>query len=137
MYGRLKCLQTVILYIFLKMERNWKHLLRFSNLYRTAPLATAVFDDSSPGKTSGILLEKLLERKCISEWPKVWISNVSRLHLRPNSLYRSRSGSYFYGTEYEIWADFRPVGNTKIQIWGRFEGGFFMSSWTKTKFNFF
>ena len=50
------------------------------------------------------------------------------------SLYRSRTGSYFYETEHEIWADFRPVGNTEIQIWGRFEGNFFMSSWTKKTF---
>ena len=26
---------------------------------------------------------------------------------------RSRAGSHFYGTEYEIWADFGPVGNTE------------------------
>ena len=51
------------------MEQKLKYPLRFSNLYRTAPLATAVFDDSSLGKTSGILLEKLFEGegKCISE----------------------------------------------------------------------
>ena len=28
-------------------------------------------------------------------------------------LYRSCAGSHFYGTEYEIWADFKPVGNTE------------------------
>jgi hypothetical protein len=28
--------------------------------------------------------------------------------------------SHFYGTEYEIWADFGPVGNTeKTNIFGR------------------
>ena len=36
---------------------------------------------------------------------------------RPKSLYRSRAGSHFYGTEYEIWADFRPVGNTEKKHW--------------------
>ena len=32
------------------------------------------------------------------------------------SLYRSRAGSPFYGTEYEILADFGPVGNTEKKI---------------------
>ena len=44
------------------------------------------------------------------------------------SQYRSRAGSHFYGTEYEIWADFGPVGNTEKKVggpimsnfWGRF-----------------
>jgi hypothetical protein len=34
------------------------------------------------------------------------------------SLYRSRAGSHFYGTEYEIWADFGPVGNTEKRVGG-------------------
>ena len=34
------------------------------------------------------------------------------------SLYRSRGESHFYGTEYEIWADFWPVGNTEKKNWG-------------------
>ena len=33
------------------------------------------------------------------------------------SLYRSCGGSHFYGTEYEIWADFWPVVNTEKK-WG-------------------
>ena len=35
-------------------------------------------------------------------------------HMSPESksLYRSCAGSHFYGTEYEIWADFGPAGNT-------------------------
>ena len=33
--------------------------------------------------------------------------------LTPKSLYRSRAGRHFYETEYEIWADFGPVGNTE------------------------
>ena len=36
---------------------------------------------------------------------------------KAKSLYRSRAGSHFYGTEYEIWADFGPVGNTEIFFW--------------------
>ena len=32
------------------------------------------------------------------------------------SLYRSHEESHFYGTEYEIWADFWPVGNTEKQL---------------------
>ena len=39
---------------------------------------------------------------------------------QPKSLYRSRAGSHFYGTEYEIWTDFGPVGNTEKNIGGRF-----------------
>ena len=37
------------------------------------------------------------------------------------SLYRSRAGSHFCGTEYEIWADFGPVGNTEKKIWADYE----------------
>ena len=29
-----------------------------------------------------------------------------------------RAGRHFYGTEYEIWADFEPVGNTEKKRWG-------------------
>ena len=35
------------------------------------------------------------------------------------SLYRSRAGSHFYGTEIEIWVDFGPVGNTENKLLGR------------------
>ena len=37
------------------------------------------------------------------------------------SLYRSSAGSHFYGTEYEIWADFVPVGNTEKKIGADYE----------------
>ena len=40
-------------------------------------------------------------------------------HEQAKSLYRSRAGSHFYGTEYEIWAGFGLVGNTEKIIWGR------------------
>ena len=33
--------------------------------------------------------------------------------LSAKSLYRSRAGSHFHGTGYEIWADLGPVGNTE------------------------
>ena len=39
-----------------------------------------------------------------------------------------------YGTEYELWADFGPVGNTEKkmgQLWAIFEAGFFVFSWAK------
>ena len=40
--------------------------------------------------------------------------------MQAKSLYRSRAGKHFYGTEYEIWADFGPVGNTeKKKMWGQ------------------
>ena len=46
------------------------------------------------------------------------------------SLYRNRKGSHFYGTEYDIWADFRPVGNTEKKNWAvkyaTFEGVFYV-----------
>ena len=44
-------------------------------------------------------------------------SPLSQLRLESKSLYRSRAGSHFYGTEYEIWTEFRPVGNTEKK-WG-------------------
>ena len=37
------------------------------------------------------------------------------------SLYRSRAGRYFYGTENVIWAGFGPVGNTEKIIWANYE----------------
>ena len=33
--------------------------------------------------------------------------------LQLNSLYRGRTGRYFYGTENKIWDSFGPVGNTE------------------------
>ena len=36
------------------------------------------------------------------------------------SLYRSRTGRHFYGTENEIWAGFGPDGNTK-KNWADYE----------------
>ena len=38
--------------------------------------------------------------------------------VQAKSLYRSRAGRHFYGTEYEIWADFGPVGNTEKKYGG-------------------
>ena len=32
---------------------------------------------------------------------------------KAKSLYRSRAGSYFYGPEYKIWANFWLVGNNE------------------------
>ena len=61
--------------------------------------------------------------------------------LKAKSLYRSRAGRHFYGTENEIWAGFGPVDNTEKQIWGRlwatFEGSFFMFLGAKKQFNLF
>jgi hypothetical protein len=50
-------------------------------------------------------------------------SKSPELHgeLHTMSLYRSRAGSHFYGTEYEIWADFVPVGNTEKKIGADYE----------------
>ena len=41
---------------------------------------------------------------------------VETLKYLPKSLYRSRGGRHFYGTENEIWASFGPVGNTEKKI---------------------
>ena len=35
--------------------------------------------------------------------------------------YRICAGSHFYGTEYEAWADFGPVGNTEKKNWSDYE----------------
>ena len=58
----------------------------------------------------------------------------------PESLYRSHKGSHFYGTEYETWADFGPVGNSEKQlgpIMSNFEASFFMFSCAKKSGDFF
>ena len=41
--------------------------------------------------------------------------------MHTKSIYRSREGSNFYGTEYEIWADFGPVGNTEKKNWADYK----------------
>jgi hypothetical protein len=50
--------------------------------------------------------------------------------LKAKSLYRSRAGTHFYGTENVIWAGFEPIGNTEKKslgrLWATFEDGFFM-----------
>ena len=39
----------------------------------------------------------------------------------PKSLYRSRVGCHFYGTKYDIWADFGLVGITEKKIEASYE----------------
>ena len=34
-------------------------------------------------------------------------------NFEAKSVYRSHKRSHFYGREYEIWADFGPIGNTE------------------------
>ena len=49
------------------------------------------------------------------------------VHLYAKSLYKSRAGRHFYGTENVIWAGFGQIGNTeKKSDWlsAAFEGGF-------------
>ena len=50
-----------------------------------------------------------------------------RRELRTKSFYIIRTGSHFYGTEYEIWADFGPVENNekKLSIMSNFLGRLF------------
>jgi hypothetical protein len=45
---------------------------------------------------------------------KIILNNRTQiLYIQPKLVYRSRAGSHFYGTEYEIWDDFGLVGNTE------------------------
>ena len=39
-------------------------------------------------------------------------------YVRPKSLYRSRAGTHFYGTENVIWAGIGPIGNTEKKKFG-------------------
>ena len=61
--------------------------------------------------------------------PIVWERGAK--DLQPKPLYRS----HFYGTEYEIWTDFGPVGNTGKKDLGpiisNFLGQISMFSWAK------
>ena len=63
----------------------------------------------------------------------------STLHTK--SLYRSRAGRHFYGTENVIWAGFGPIGNTEKKslgrLWATFEDVFFMFSGEKKNLKFF
>ena len=58
----------------------------------------------------------------MSEFLKnVKFSFISKPKFKAKSLYRSHTGSHFYGTEYEIWAD---LGRSAIQskkIWADYE----------------
>ena len=55
------------------------------------------------------------------DWAKI-IENIfdsgTVEDLKAKSLYRSCAGSHFYGTEYEIWADFGLVGRTEKNALG-------------------
>ena len=62
-----------------------------------------------------------LRRICLKILSKKDV-HICRINLSwTKSLYRSRTGSHFYGTEYEIWADFGPVGNTEKKCWADYE----------------
>ena len=37
------------------------------------------------------------------------------------SLYKSRAGRHFYGTENVIWAGYGPIGNTEKKVWADYE----------------
>ena len=45
----------------------------------------------------------------------------SVVESKPKSLYRSRAWNHFYGTQYDIWVDFWPVGNTEKNNWADYE----------------
>ena len=74
---------------------------------------------------SGIL-ELLWLQQCsvpyLRYWKKAQSANykmrlLTKVDTLLNMYYLARAGSYFYGTEYEIWADFGPVGNTEKKNW--------------------
>ena len=91
---------------------------------------------------SGIL-ELLWLQQCsvpyLRYWKKAQSANykmrlLTKVDTLLNMYYLARAGSYFYGTEYEIWADFGPVGSTEKKlgpIMSNFWGQFFMFSWAK------
>ena len=59
------------------------------------------------------IIKKFLREKSPLRYQQKWLS----LELpQPKSLYRSRAGRHFYGTENEIWAGFGLVGNTENEI---------------------
>jgi hypothetical protein len=41
--------------------------------------------------------------------------------MESKSLYRSRAGRHFYGTENVIWAGFGPIGTTEKKVWADYE----------------
>ena len=45
--------------------------------------------------------------------------------MQSKSLYRSRTGGDFDGTENEIWAGFTPVGSAEKNNWGQLLSVFF------------
>ena len=55
-----------------------------------------------------------METLFMSQGGRIICNEAFQIHTK--SLYRSCAGSHFYGTEHEIWADFRPVGNTEKKI---------------------
>ena len=51
------------------------------------------------------------------EMETLWELIANSVVMQAKSLYISRAVSNFYGTEIEIWAGFRPVGNTEKKLW--------------------
>jgi hypothetical protein len=43
------------------------------------------------------------------------------IQVEQKSLYRSRSGRHFYGTENVIWAGFGPIGKSEKKVWADYE----------------
>ena len=70
----------------------------------------------------------------------VWVDDTLLYWMWLKSLYRSHTGSHFYGTEYEIWTDFWPVGNTLKKFgpnMSNFWGWFFHVFMGKKNLSFF
>ena len=64
------------------------------------------------------IIKKFLREKSPLRYQQKWLS----LELpQPKSLYRSRAGRHFYGTENEIWAGFGPVGITEKTFLANYE----------------
>ena len=60
-----------------------------------------------------------IQLRTASWYVLIYLYRCRKIHkdlLYAKSMYISCAGSHFYGTEYEIWADFERVGSTE-KIW--------------------
>ena len=52
------------------------------------------------------------------KWHKNFYNNFAFIQDSAYFPYKVGAGNHFYGTEYELWADFGPVGNTEKKSFG-------------------
>ena len=81
-------------------------LIPFGILCHSAPQKPPVFD-----------VEKWCDGKNDCQYNEKCVNFLANWRCVPGkSLYRSCERSHFHGTEYEIWANFGPVGNTEKKL---------------------